>query len=179
MLVLVKHLKINQPPLNNKCNEIRKQSEICTGTTKGYNRLKLLFAALTPDFDDNLHLSRNNCQPRYRNLSRKIHRIKYHREYAGEIPAEYYNITTLVIREINGNTVNFELSKGNALVVADAVTSGEIRGGSIDFNYTDGFEGKGHGNILFDGDSIHVFCMEDAHGNGRISLNCATPLTRD
>lgn len=75
--------------------------------------------------------------------------------------------------------MNFELSKGNALVVADAVTSGEIRGGSIDFNYTDGFEGKGHGNILFDGDSIHVFCMEDEHGNGRISLNCDTTLTRD
>ena len=56
MLVLVKHLKINQPPLNNKCNEIRKQSEICTGTTKGDNRLKLLFAALTPDFDDNLQI---------------------------------------------------------------------------------------------------------------------------
>ena len=75
--------------------------------------------------------------------------------------------------------MNFELSKGNALVVADAVTSGELRGGSIDFNYTDGFEGKGHGNILFDGDSIHVFCMEDEHGNGRISLNCDTTLTRD
>ncbi len=94
------------------------------------------------------------------------------------IPEDHYIKTTLIFRSIEGSTADFELTKGNVLYVADTHLTAEIVDGKIDFNYTDGFNGKGHGTITLNGDTVHVDCVEDEHGTGRIGLNCNEDLTK-
>ena len=86
--------------------------------------------------------------------------------------------TTIEFKEIDGTTVNCLLYKGNIVTVAETNISGEIIDDQIEFSYTDSWNGKGHGTIMLQGDSVYLFCEEDEHGNGRIALNCDVTLSR-
>ena len=68
--------------------------------------------------------------------------------------------------------------KGNVKFVADTFVTAQIINGKIDFEYEDALQGKGHGTITLNGDSVHVYCTEDEHGTGRISLDCDEDLIR-
>ena len=82
-------------------------------------------------------------------------------ENANDIPSDHYVSTTLIIQEINGDTVKFELSKGNILTVADTIVSGIIIDGVIDFEYIDGWGSSGYGTITLNENSVHVFCVQE------------------
>ena len=91
---------------------------------------------------------------------------------------EHLVSTTIEFREINGSAVSFVLHKGNIATVAEANITAEIIDDEIDFDYTDSWNGRGHGTIKLQGDSVYLFCAEDEHGNGRIALNCDDTLKR-
>ena len=91
---------------------------------------------------------------------------------------EHLISTTIEFREINGSAVSFVLYKGNTATVAEANITAEIIDDEIDFAYTDSWNGKGHGTIKLQGDSVYLFCAEDEHGNGRVALNCDDTLMR-
>ena len=91
---------------------------------------------------------------------------------------EHLVSTTIEFREINGSAVIFALYKGNIATVAEANITAEIIDDEIDFDYTDSWNGRGHGTIKLQGDSVYLFCTEDEHGNGRVALNCDVTLTR-
>jgi len=95
-----------------------------------------------------------------------------------KIYMEHLVSTTIEFREINGSTVSFVLYKGNIATVAEANITAEIIDDEIDFDYTDSWNGRGHGTIKLQGDSVYLFCAEDEHGNGRVALNCDNTLTR-
>lgn len=99
-------------------------------------------------------------------------------ETSYKIYMEHLVSTTIEFREINGSTVSFVLYKGNIATVAEANITAEIIDNEIDFVYTDSWNGKGHGTIKLQGDSVYLFCAEDEHGNGRVALNCDDTLTR-
>ena len=91
---------------------------------------------------------------------------------------EHLVSTTIEFREINGSAVSFVLHKGNIATVAETNITAEIIDDKIDFDYTDSWNGRGHGTIKLQGDSVYLFCAEDEHGNGRIALNCDDTLKR-
>lgn len=92
--------------------------------------------------------------------------------------------TTLDFKIIDGNKVEFELTKGNILTVADANISGLIVDGVIDFEYIDGWGSKGHGTITLNEDSVHVYCVQNESNTYNspsyrgASLDCDETLTR-
>lgn len=97
-----------------------------------------------------------------------------YRTYMQHLPT-----TSVVFNKIDGNIVKFELCKGNISAVSDAIITAEIVDGVIDFEYIDSWRSNGHGTITLNGDSIHVYCVEDHHANGgRAQLNCDETLTR-
>ena len=65
------------------------------------------------------------------------------------------------------------------LLVSATVVTAQIVDNQINFEYTDGWNGKGHGTITLNGDTVHVNCVEEEHGNGRNTLNCDETLTRE
>ena len=81
--------------------------------------------------------------------------------------------------KIENDTATFELSNGNVKFVSATVVTAQIVDNQINFEYTDGWNGKGHGTITLNGDTVHVNCVEEEHGNGRNTLNCDETLTRE
>ena len=102
--------------------------------------------------------------------------------YIAGLPENVYKELGLPI--IDGNKVEFELTKGNILTVADANISGLIVDGVIDFEYIDGWGSKGHGTITLNEDSVHVYCVQNESNTYNspsyrgASLDCDETLTR-
>ena len=100
-------------------------------------------------------------------------------DYSYRYYMQHRPTTSVVFSEIDGNIAKFELCKGNISAISDAIITAEIVDGVIDFEYIDSWGSNGHGTITLNGDSIHVYCVEDHHADGgRAQLNCDETLTR-
>ena len=90
-----------------------------------------------------------------------------------------YKATGINFIEISGNSVYFELYTGNTYQIINAKVAGEIIDGKIDFNFTDSWNGKGHGTVTLSDNSVHLYCVQDQRGNlARYTLDCDVTLTR-